>query len=74
MKSITLSSKYQIVVPSVVRKELGVKSGDRLIVARVSNKEVVLKKEPRYSDLIGILPAQQQDAVQRVREQRNNWQ
>lgn len=74
MKTITLSSKHQVVIPSLVRKKLGVKSGDRLIVARVTDNEVVLKKEPGYGDLIGIIPAQKQDAVQRIREQRNNWQ
>lgn len=73
MKSITLSSKHQIVIPSSVRAKLGVKSGDRLIIARVTESEVILKKEPRYSDLLGILPAQRQDAVRRIREQRDSW-
>lgn len=73
MQAITLSSKYQVVIPSSVRRKLGVKSGDRLIVARLSDKEVVLKKEPSYGDLVGTLPAQKQDAVERIREQRSNW-
>lgn len=74
MKSITLSSKHQVVIPSAVRKQLGIKSGDKLIVVRVSDKEVVLKKEPSYSDLVGTIPAQKQDAVERIREQRKDWQ
>ena len=74
MKAITLSSKYQVVIPSSVRRKLGVKSGDRLIIARLSETEVVLKKEPGYSDLIGTLPAQEKDAVQRIRGQRSSWQ
>jgi len=73
MKSVTLSSKYQIVIPSSVRARLGVGGGDRLIVARVTDNEVVLKKEPRYRDLLGILPTQKQDAVQRIRTLRSNW-
>lgn len=73
MKTITLSSKYQVVIPSAVRAKLGVKSGDRLIVERVTNTEVTLKKEPSYSDLIGILPAQKLDATHRIRNLRENW-
>lgn len=73
MKSITLSSKHQIVIPSSVRAKLGIKGGDRLIVARVTEEEVVLKKEPRYRDLIGVIPQNKQDAVQRIREQRDKW-
>ncbi|HET9174023.1 MAG TPA: AbrB/MazE/SpoVT family DNA-binding domain-containing protein [Candidatus Saccharimonadales bacterium] len=74
MKAITLSSKNQVVIPSSVRKKLGVKSGDKLIVVRLSDKEVVLKKAPSYGDLVGTLPSQKQDAVHRIREQRSNWQ
>jgi AbrB family looped-hinge helix DNA binding protein len=73
MKSITISSKNQVVIPSSVRVKLGVKSGDKLLIERVSATEVVLKKEPSYKDLIGILPAQTKDAAQRIRELRNDW-
>lgn len=73
MRVITISSKYQIALPSMVRARLGIGRGDRLVVAQVTNNEVVLKKEPRYQDLVGVLRAQKQDAVQRVRTQRDNW-
>ena len=73
MKSITISSKNQVVIPSAVRAKLKVGSGDRLIVDRVTDTEVVLKKEPSYYDLIGIVPAQKKDPVERIRELRDNW-
>lgn len=73
MQSITISSKNQVVIPSSVRASLGVKSGDRLIVERVTKTEVVLKKEPRYRDLIGALPKQTQDAAERIRKLRSDW-
>jgi AbrB family looped-hinge helix DNA binding protein len=73
MKSVTISSKNQIVIPSSVRTKLGVGSGDRLVVDRVTSTEVVLKKEPSYYDLIGTLPTQHQQPVERVRELRDNW-
>jgi len=73
MKSITLSSKNQIVIPRAVRSRLGLSSGDRLIIERISDTEVVLKKEPSYRDLIGTLAAQKEDPVKRIRHFRENW-
>lgn len=73
MQTITISSKNQVVIPSSARKALGVKSGDKLIVERLTNTEIVLKKEPSYRDLIGTLPTQNKDATERIREQRDDW-
>jgi AbrB family looped-hinge helix DNA binding protein len=73
MKTISLSSKNQIVIPSSVRTRLGIRSGDKLIVERLTDSEVVLKKEPSYHDLIGTLVSPKKDAVQRVRELRDRW-
>ncbi len=73
MNTITLSSKNQIVIPSSVRKRLGLAGGDRLVIERVTDTEVVLKKEPGYHDLIGTLPSQKQDPVERVRQLRDDW-
>lgn len=73
MQTIKISSKNQVVIPSSVRVKLGVNSGDKLVIERVTDKEVVLKKEPSYSDLIGSLPTKQQDPVKRIREVRDSW-
>jgi AbrB family looped-hinge helix DNA binding protein len=73
MKTITISSKNQVVIPSSVRATLGVSSGDKLIIDRVSDNEVVLKKQPSYEELIGTLPTKQQNPVKRIRELRDNW-
>jgi AbrB family looped-hinge helix DNA binding protein len=73
MKTITVSSKNQVVIPSAVRTRLGIRSGDKLIVERITDKEVVFKKEPHYKDLIGTLPTQQKDPVKRIRELRDKW-
>jgi bifunctional DNA-binding transcriptional regulator/antitoxin component of YhaV-PrlF toxin-antitoxin module len=56
-----------------VRTKLGLHSGDRLVIERVTSTEVVLKKEPTYYDLIGTLPTLKSDPVERVRELRDNW-
>jgi AbrB family looped-hinge helix DNA binding protein len=73
MKSITLSSKNQIVIPSAVRAKLNIKSGDRLIIERTSDTEVVLRKEPSYHELIGTLATQKQNPVKRIRKVRDSW-
>jgi AbrB family looped-hinge helix DNA binding protein len=73
MKSITVSSKNQIVIPSAVRSRMKIVGGDKLIVERVTDTEVVLKKEPTYHDLIGTIVTNSQDPVQRVRNLRDNW-
>lgn len=74
MQTITISSKNQVVIPSSVRLKLNVKSGDKLLVERVTATEVVLKKAPTYADLLGSLPEQKEDATQRVRKLRDAWQ
>ena len=73
MKTVTISSKNQVVIPSSVRAKLGVHSGDRLIIDRVSSNEVVLKKEPSYRELIGTIPTQKPDPTERIRTLRDGW-
>ncbi|MBL8121766.1 hypothetical protein JNM87_03380 [Candidatus Saccharibacteria bacterium] len=46
MKTIMLSSKNQIVVPSAVRKKMSASSADRFIVAKITATEAMLRKEP----------------------------
>ncbi len=45
MLSVKVSTKHQIVVPSAVRRQLGIKAGDRLEV-RVEDGDVVLHPRP----------------------------
>ena len=45
MLSVKVSTKHQIVVPSAVRHQLGIKAGDRLEV-RVEDGDVVLHPRP----------------------------
>ena len=46
MAEAILSSKYQIVIPREVRKALGLKPGDRLLVV-VSGNCLMLRKKPK---------------------------
>lgn len=73
MNKLTLSSKNQVVIPKAVRHKLKVGSGDTLIVKRLTDTEVVLKKQPGYRELIGKLPTQLTEPEARVRQLRDNW-
>lgn len=44
---VKVSKKYQIAVPSVVRKQLGIQGGDELLV-EVRGNHVLLLPEPRH--------------------------
>lgn len=43
---VKVSKRYQISVPSAVRKRLGIKQGDRLLV-EVKGEMIILLREPR---------------------------
>lgn len=73
MKTIKLSSKNQVVIPTSVRLKLGLKSGNKLIIESVTDTQLILKKEPSYLDLIGTLPNHQGDPVKRIRKIRDSW-
>ena len=65
MKTITLSSKNQVVIPSSVRAKLGLHSGDRLIIEKVTDKEVVLKKQLRQAKVMRDM----QPEIKRVKKE-----
>jgi len=46
MKAITISSKYRIVIPRELRKKLGVKAGDKLLVV-VEGQSLVVSTKPK---------------------------
>ena len=73
MQKLTFSSKNQVAIPKAVRARLGVGSGDRLIIKRLTDSEVVLRKEPSFYDLLGTIPRQPEDAVARIRKLRDEW-
>ena len=73
MKSLTLSSKNQVVIPKAVRGKLNLSSGDTLLVHELSDDYVILKKQPSFHDLRGIIKPDPVDAVERVRQVREPW-
>ena len=52
---VTLSSKYQVVIPKTARKKLGLfkSEGQRFRVERVSENEIVFCKDKSLDDFLG---------------------
>jgi AbrB family looped-hinge helix DNA binding protein len=54
MTTVTVSSKYQIVIPQEARKKLGIKAGMRL-QAILEDLCLRLVKEPEIDEIAGLL-------------------
>jgi AbrB family looped-hinge helix DNA binding protein len=52
---VTLSSKYQVVIPKTARKKMGLfkSEGQRFRVERVSEDEIVFRKDKTLDDFLG---------------------
>jgi AbrB family looped-hinge helix DNA binding protein len=46
MKTVTVSSKYQIVLPKMARQLLGVKVGQKMVVIAYDNRIVLVSERP----------------------------
>jgi len=68
----TLSSKYQITIPREMRRALGLKAGDKLLVVVLENSMIVLKKPKSFADAVkgigkGLYPADY------LKKERQSW-
>ena len=55
MREVKLSTKNQIVIGREVRKALGVKSGDRLLLVPSGNMVILVRKPKQYARKLGLL-------------------
>ena len=55
MQAIKVLHKGQITLPSGIRKSLGIKEGDTLVIEK-SAGEIIIKKGKTIHDYIGFLP------------------
>jgi AbrB family looped-hinge helix DNA binding protein len=75
MLSVKVSTKYQIAVPSEVRRKLGIKAGDHLDV-EVEGDVIRLRRHvPAGTRLLGIGAHLYDgtDAAERIRAMRDEW-
>jgi len=56
MAEAKLSSKNQIVIPREVREQLGLKPGDKIVLALHGDTAIMIRKPKKYSEaLAGIM-------------------
>ena len=76
LQMVKVSSKYQIVIPKRVREELGLRPGDRFLIA-IEDGKVVMRLRPRsYArHLRGLHKEVWQgiEATEYVQEERESW-
>jgi len=76
MVTVKVSRKNQIAVPAAVRRQLGIRPGDRLTV-EVEGAKVILRPEPQshLDRLINLAPEiwEGVDAAEYIRELRDEW-
>ena len=71
---VTLSSKYQVVIPKAARKTLGLNNpeGQRFKVQRVSDTEIVFRKDKSLEDYLGkydkAFPSNATGAIRKIRD------
>jgi AbrB family looped-hinge helix DNA binding protein len=72
--TVTLSSKYQVVIPKSARQKLGISKpeGQRFKVERVSDTEIVFRKDKPLEDYLGsydkIFPANATTEIRQLRD------
>lgn len=49
---VTISDKYQVVIPKEARKKLGIKPGQKITVKRVSPTSITFERQPSMEELI----------------------
>ena len=73
---ITVSSKYQIVIPREAREKLNLKTGDKLII-KTNNEKIIIYPQPKsyakYSLGLGKEIWQGIDAIEYVKKERQTW-
>jgi AbrB family looped-hinge helix DNA binding protein len=72
MSDAIVSSKYQITIPREVRRALGLKPGDKLLVVLMGDDMIVLRKPKSYRAAItgigrGLYPADY------LKKERESW-
>lgn len=51
---VTISDKYQVVIPKEARKKLGIKPGQKITVKSFTNDTITFKREPSMEELLAM--------------------
>ena len=75
-QSVKVSSRYQIAIPSAVRKRLNIQAGDRLLVDVQDDVIVLVPKPSNYTEqMTGLYKEiwEKQDSDQYLNDEREAW-
>ncbi len=77
MKPVRVSTKGQVVIPLAVRRKLGIKAGDQLVIVS-DDTEVILMKARRYVETLrgmgkGLYGKTREEIDAYVRGERESW-
>jgi AbrB family looped-hinge helix DNA binding protein len=72
--TVTLSSKYQIVIPQEAREALGLSAGDELLVLCKPDRVVIVPKPKKFAKrMAGLHREVWQGAEAYLRNEREDW-
>ena len=72
--TVTLSSKYQIVIPQEAREALGLSAGDELLVLCKPDRVVIVPKPKKFTKrMAGLHREVWQGADAYLRNEREDW-
>lgn len=72
--TITLSSKYQVVIPKQLRRSLGMRPGQKLRIYQSKAGTLEISTKSALDDLVGsVQGAWGKDPVAYIRKQRDEW-
>ncbi len=72
--TVTLSSKYQIVIPQEAREALGLSAGDELLVLCKPDRVVIVPKPKKFAKrMAGLHREVWQGADAYLRDEREDW-
>ena len=72
--TVTLSSKYQIVIPQAAREAMSLSAGDELLVLCKPDRVVIMSKPKRFARRIAGLHREiWQGAEAYLRDERKDW-
>lgn len=71
MKSVTVSAKYQVVIPKELRRKLTIKPGQKVYLENSQKGTITIKTRPQADRLYGSMPgAWGKDSTQYLRKSR----
>lgn len=74
MQTVTLSSKYQVVIPKALRKGLSIKPGQKIKITKTKEDIIELSTHSSLDKYVGsVRGVWGDDPVAYIRKQRDEW-